>query len=56
MILTVITDISMLKSLNDYILRRIQEIPLEIKETFLEPKKFWKCDDGGIIGTNVCSS
>ena len=40
-----ITDTSMLKSLNDYISRRIQEIPLEIKETFLETKKVWKCDN-----------
>ena len=40
-----ITDTSMLKSLNDYISRRIQEIPLEIKETFLETKKVWKCEN-----------
>ena len=39
-----ITDTSILKSLNDYILRRIQEVPLEIKETFLETRKVWKCD------------
>ena len=40
-----ITDASILKSLNDYITRRIQEIPLEIKETFLQPKKVWKCEN-----------
>ena len=40
-----ITDTSILKSLNDYISRRIQEIPLEIKETFLETKKVWKCEN-----------
>ena len=40
-----ITDTSILKSLNDYISRRIQEIPLEIKETFLETQKVWKCEN-----------
>ena len=40
-----ITDASMIKSLNDYILRRIQEVPLEIKETFLETQKVWKCEN-----------
>ena len=40
-----ITDASTLKSLNDYISRRIQEVPLEIKETFLETKKVWKCEN-----------
>ncbi len=40
-----ITDTSILKSLNDYILRRIQEVPLEIKETSLETKKVWKCEN-----------
>ena len=40
-----ITDASMIKSLNDYILRRIQVVPLEIKETFLETQKVWKCEN-----------
>ena len=40
-----ITDTSIIKSLNDYILRRIQEIPFEIKETFLQTQKVWKCEN-----------
>ena len=40
-----ITNASILKSLDDYITRRILEIPFEIKETFFQPKKVWKCDN-----------
>ena len=40
-----ITDASMIKSLNDYIIRRILEVPFEIKETFLETQKVWKCEN-----------
>ena len=34
-----------MKSLNQYIKRRIQEIPTEIKQTFPNIKQIWKCDD-----------
>ena len=40
-----ITNVSILKSLTYYITRRIQEIPLEIKETFLQSKNVWKCEN-----------
>ena len=38
-------DSSIRKSLDEYIKRRIQEIPTEIKQTFPNIKKIWKCDD-----------
>jgi len=38
-------DSSIRKSLDQYIKRRIQEIPTEIKQTFPNIKKIWKCDD-----------
>lgn len=34
-----------MKSLNNYIKRRIQEIPTEIKHTFPNIKQIWKCND-----------
>jgi uncharacterized protein YdhG (YjbR/CyaY superfamily) len=34
-----------MKSLNNYIKRRIQEIPTEIKQTFPNIKQIWKCND-----------
>ena len=33
------------KSLDDYIKRRIKEIPTEIEQTFPNIKKIWKCND-----------
>ena len=38
-------DSSIRKSLDQYILRRIQEIPTEIKQTFPNIKQIWKCKD-----------
>ncbi|QUC63904.1 hypothetical protein NsoK4_05420 [Nitrosopumilus sp. K4] len=38
-------DSSIQKSLDQYIKRRIQEIPSEIKQTFPNVKKIWKCDN-----------
>ncbi len=38
-------DSSIRKSLDLYIKRRIQEIPTEIKQTFPNIKKIWKCND-----------
>ena len=38
-------DASIRKSLDQYIKRRIQEIPTEIKQTFPNIKQIWKCDD-----------
>jgi len=33
------------RSLDEYIKRRIKEIPTEIKQTFPSIKKIWKCED-----------
>ena len=38
-------DSSIMKSLDNYIKRRIQEIPTEIKQTFPNIKQIWKCND-----------
>jgi hypothetical protein len=38
-------DSSIRKSLDEYIKRRIREIPTEIKQTFPNIKKIWKCDN-----------
>ena len=38
-------DSSIRKSLDQYIKRRIQEIPTEIKQTFPNIKKIWKCEN-----------
>lgn len=38
-------DSAIQKSLNNYIKRRIQEIPSEISQTFLSTKKIWKCEN-----------
>ncbi len=38
-------DSTIMKSLNQYIKRRIQEIPTEIKQTFPNIKQIWKCGD-----------
>ena len=38
-------DSSIRKSLDEYIKRRIRDIPTEIKQTFPNIKKIWKCDN-----------
>ncbi len=38
-------DSSIRKSLDEYIQRRIQEVPIEIKQTFLKTKQVWKCEN-----------
>lgn len=38
-------DSTIRRSLDEYIKRRIKEIPTEIKQTFPNIKKIWKCDD-----------
>ena len=38
-------DSSIRKSLDQYIQRRIQEIPSEIKQTFPNIKQIWRCQD-----------
>lgn len=37
-------DSTIRKSLDQYIKRRIQEIPTEINQTFLNIRQIWKCD------------
>jgi len=41
----VLSDSSIRKSLDEYIKRRIQEVPIEIKQTFLKTKQVWKCEN-----------
>ena len=38
-------DSSIRKSLDGYIKRRIAEIPIEIKQTFLKTSQIWKCQN-----------
>ena len=38
-------DSSIRKSLDEYVKRRIQEVPIEIKQTFLKTKQVWKCEN-----------
>ncbi|RDJ31420.1 MAG: hypothetical protein DWQ18_02495 [Crenarchaeota archaeon] len=38
-------DSSIRKSIDEYIKRRIKEIPLEVKETFFKTKQVWKCEN-----------
>lgn len=38
-------DSDIRKSLDNYIKRRIQEIPVEIKQTFPHIQQIWKCDN-----------
>ena len=38
-------DSSIRKSVDQYIQRRILEIPTEIKQTFPSIKQIWKCED-----------
>jgi len=39
-------DSSIRKSLDEYVRRRIQEIPSEIHYTFPKIKQIWKCNNG----------
>lgn len=38
-------DSSIRKSLDDYVRRRVREVPIEIKQTFLKTKQVWKCEN-----------
>ena len=38
-------DNTIRKSVDNYIKRRIKEIPTEIEQTFPNIKKIWKCND-----------
>ena len=38
-------DSSIRKSLDEYVKRRIKEIPIEIKQTFLKTSQIWKCQN-----------
>ena len=38
-------DSTIRKSLDQYISRRIEEIPTEIKQTFPNVKRIWNCND-----------
>lgn len=38
-------DSSIRKSLDEYVKRRIKEIPSEIRQTFPNVKKIWKCEN-----------
>ncbi len=40
-----ISNSSIQKSLEDYIKRRIQDVPNEIKQSFLKIKRIWKCEN-----------
>ncbi len=40
-----INDSSIHKSLDNYVKQRMQEIPTEIKQTFLKIGQIWKCQD-----------
>ncbi len=40
-----ISNSSIQKSLEDYIKRRIQDVPNEIKQSFLKIKQIWKCEN-----------
>lgn len=38
-------DSSIRKSLNEYVKRRIKEVPSEIQQTFPNIKQIWKCNE-----------
>ncbi len=38
-------DSSIRKSLDEYVKRRIREVPSEIRQTFPNTKKVWKCNN-----------
>jgi len=39
-----LNDSSIRKSLDNYVQRRLQEMPSEIKHTFIKTKQIWKCE------------
>ena len=40
-----LNESSIRKSLDNYVKHRLQEIPFEIKETFLKTNQVWKCEN-----------
>lgn len=40
-----LNDSSVRKSLDNYVKRRLQEIPIEIRQTFLKTRQIWKCEN-----------
>ena len=40
-----LNDSSIRRSLDNYVKRRLKEIPTEIQQTFLRTKQIWKCDN-----------
>ena len=40
-----LNDSSIRKSLDNYVKRRLQEIPIEIQQTFLKTRQIWKCEN-----------
>ena len=40
-----LNDSSIRRSLDNYVKRRLKEIPMEIQQTFLKTKQIWKCGD-----------
>lgn len=40
-----LNDSSIQKSLDNYVKHRMQEIPFDIKETFLKISQVWKCEN-----------
>jgi len=38
-------DSSIRKSIDDYVKLRIRDIPFDIRQTFPNVKKIWKCDN-----------
>lgn len=43
--MVLLQDSSIRKSLDEYVKRRIKEIPSEIRQTFPNVKKIWKCEN-----------
>jgi len=41
----VLNDSSIRRSLDNYVKRRLKEIPMEIQQTFLKTKQIWKCEN-----------
>ena len=40
-----LNDSSIRRSLDNYVKRRLKEIPMEIQQTFPKTKQIWKCGD-----------
>ena len=40
-----LSDSSIRRSIDNYIKTRMQEIPTEIKQTFLKTRQIWKCEN-----------